>query len=130
MLTARLFHRPETGQAIADHLAVRIQAAFGEPRNGMVAEAGDPPQLQTHWLALGRGLDRGHERRLARGATATLATGALAAQVGVVDLHPPAEPLVGIALHHHLRQLVLDFPRRELLPVVSRERPSLCVSIR
>src|SRR4051794_28948150 len=82
MLAARLFHRPETGQTIADHLAVRIQAAFREPRNGMIAEAGDPAQLQAHRLALGRGLDRSHERRFARGATTTLATGALAAQIG------------------------------------------------
>src|SRR4051794_9659890 len=91
VLAARLFHRSETGQAIADHLAVRIQAAFRESRNRMVAEAGDPPQLQAHRLALGRGLDSGHERRLARGAAATFAAGALAAQIGVVDLHPPAE---------------------------------------
>src|SRR4051812_6924070 len=45
--------------------------------------------------------DRSHERRLARGAAATLGTGALAAQIGVVDLHPPTEPLAGVAFHHH-----------------------------
>src|SRR3954471_18618954 len=93
MFAARLFHRPETGQAIADHLAVRSKAAFREPRDRMVAEAGGPAQLQAPRLALGRGLDSSDERRLARGTAATLGAGALAAQIGVVDLHPPAKPL-------------------------------------
>src|SRR5512133_3024789 len=108
-------HRVEAGQAVADHLTVRIQTAFGESRNRAVAEAGDPPQLQTHRLALGRGLDSSHERRLAWRAATTLAAGALSAEIGVVDLHPPGQVLAGVALHHHLRQLGLHLPRRGLL---------------
>src|SRR3954469_12276080 len=87
MLAARLAHRPEASQAIADHLAVRIQAPFREPRDRMIAEAGNPAQLQAHRLALGRSLDSGHERRLARGAAATFGAGVLAAEIGVVDLY-------------------------------------------
>jgi hypothetical protein len=35
-----LGHSPETGQAVADDLAGRIEAALGKYRNRMIAEAG------------------------------------------------------------------------------------------
>src|SRR5665647_2071450 len=76
----------------------------------MGAEAGDPTQLQAHRLALGRGLDGGDEWRLAGGSAAPLAAGAFAAEVGIVQFDAPAQPLGGVTLHHHLRQLVLDLP--------------------
>src|SRR5208337_241902 len=105
-----LGHSPEAGQAITDNLAGRIEAALGENRNRVIAEADAPAQLRLHRLALGRGFDGGDERGLAGCATAPLAAGALATEVGVVPFNPPAELLAGVALHHRLRQLVLDLP--------------------
>ena len=57
----------------------------------LLAEALDPAQLQAHRLALGRGLDRGDDRRLAGRTAAALAAGALAAEIGVVDLDPAGQ---------------------------------------
>src|SRR5512133_3020265 len=108
-------HRVEAGQAVADHLTVRIQTAFGESRNRAVAEAGDPPQLQAHRLAFRRGFHGRDERRLAWRAATAFAAGPLPAEVGVVDLHSPGQTLAGVALHHHLRQLGLHLPCRGLL---------------
>jgi hypothetical protein len=76
----------------------------------MSAEARDPTQLQAHWLTRGRGLDGGNKRRLAGSATASLAAGPFAADIGVVHLDAPLQWLAGVAFHHHLRQLVLDLP--------------------
>jgi hypothetical protein len=80
----------------------------------MAAETGDPTQLQAHWLALRGGLDGGDERRLAWRAAASLAAGTLAADIGVVQFDASTQPLGGVTLHHHLRQLVLDLPGRGL----------------
>src|SRR3954454_7315858 len=77
---------PEAGEAVADHLAARAEAALGEARDGAAAETAHPPQLQADRLALRRGLDRGDEGRLARRAAAALAARAPAAEVGVVQL--------------------------------------------
>ena len=52
----------------------------------MAAEPGDPTQLQANRLALRRGFDGGDERRLSRRASPSLAAGALAAEIGVIDL--------------------------------------------
>jgi hypothetical protein len=61
--------------------------------------------------ALGRGLDRGHDRRLARGAAAALAARPLPAEIGVVDLDPAGElRLRGLARAHGPHQLVLHQP--------------------
>src|SRR3954454_3742867 len=81
--TPGLGHRPEAGQAVADDRAGGIEAAPGKHRNRVIAEAGDPPQLQAHQLALWRGFHGGDERRLAGATSASLAAGALAAEVGV-----------------------------------------------
>src|SRR4051812_11610829 len=62
--TPGLGHRPEAGQAVADDRAGGIEAALGKHRNRVIAEAGDPPQLQAHRLALWRGFHGGDERRL------------------------------------------------------------------
>ena len=100
----------EAAEAVADDGAGGIEAASGELRDLLAAEAGDPAQLQAHRLALGRRLDGGDERRLAGRAAAALATGAFAAEIGVVDLDPAGQAFAGIPLHHHLHQLVLELP--------------------
>src|ERR1700741_4070034 len=80
----------------------------------MAAEAGDPTELQAHRLALWRGLDGGDERRLAKGSASSLAAGAFATEVGIVQFDTSSQTLAGIALHHDLLQLVLDLPGRGL----------------
>src|ERR1700677_4167111 len=52
----------ETGQTVADDLAPRIKAAFCKIRQGVIAEAGNPTQLQAYRLAPGRGLASGGQR--------------------------------------------------------------------
>jgi hypothetical protein len=105
-----LGHGPEAGQAVADDRAGRIEATFGKNRNRVITEAGDPPQLQLHRLALRRGFDGGDERRLTRGTSAALAAGALSAEVDVVQFNSPTQLLGGVTFHHHLSQLMLDLP--------------------
>jgi hypothetical protein len=92
--TSGLGHSPETGQAVADNRAGRIEAALGKHRNRVIAEAGNPPQPQLHRLALRRGLDGGAERRLAGGTAAALAAGALTAEVGSSSSTRPLSCLV------------------------------------
>ena len=80
----------------------------------MTAEAADPAQLQSHRLALRCRLDGRDEGCLAGCSAAAFATRPLAAQVGIVEFDAPMQPLAGIALHHHLGQLVLERPGRGL----------------
>jgi hypothetical protein len=110
MRAAGIGHAGEAPKPVADHRAVGIETAFGEPRDRMAAKAGDPAQLQANRLAVLGGFDRGDERRLARRAASPLAAGALAAEVGVIDLDAPGESLAGVAFEHDLRKLMLDFP--------------------
>ena len=67
-------------KTVADHRAVRVEAALGECRDGVPAKAGDAPQFQADWLAVRRGFNRGDERRFAGGAAPALASGAFAAE--------------------------------------------------
>jgi hypothetical protein len=125
MRTSRSGDSTETGQAVTDDLARRIKAPLGKSRQGAIAEAGNPVQLQAHRLALGRGLDSGDERRLAGGTTAALAAGAFTPEIGIIQFHPPGQPFAGVALHHHLPQLVLDFPGRGLRHAEATANPML-----
>ena len=90
------------GEAVADDGAAGIEAAPGQLFHLLAAEALDPAQLQAHRLALGRGLDRGDDRRLAGRTAAALATGAFATEIGVVHLDPAGQAFARIPLHHHL----------------------------
>src|SRR4028119_770414 len=88
VLAAGLLDRRPAGQAVADHGAAGREVALGDLLDLPLAEAPDHAQPEPPGLALGRGLDRGHDRRLARRAPAPLAARPLAAEVGVVDLAP------------------------------------------
>jgi hypothetical protein len=61
-------------------------------------------------LAVGGGLHRGDERHLVLRAAPGLAARALAAEVGVVDLHPPVELAIVLTHAHDLHELVLHEP--------------------
>src|SRR3954454_4684688 len=100
----------EATETVADHLAGEIQAALGKALDSAAAEAADPAQLQPHRLALRRGLDRRQKGRLAGRAAATLAARALAAEIGIVELNAAREQRLGVALQHHLPELVFDGP--------------------
>jgi hypothetical protein len=100
--------------AVLTHLKAGIQAALGEGLDLRAPEAPHPAQLEAHRPAFGGGLDGGDDRRLAARAATPLAAEALAAEIGVVDLEAADQALLGVALHHHLLELVLDRPRRRL----------------
>src|SRR6185437_2891609 len=82
--------------------------------DGMTTEAAYPAQLQSHWFALRCRLHGRDEGCLAGCSASAFATGALAAEVGIIEFDAPMQPLASIAFHHHLCQLVLDRPGRGL----------------
>jgi len=100
----------EAGEAVADDGASWTEALLCEGGDGRVAETDDAPELHANGFAFRRGLDGGEERRFAGGAASALAAGTLAADVGVVDLDAPAQPLGAVALEHDLAEFVLDLP--------------------
>src|SRR5512134_1586553 len=104
----------EARQTIADDSAGGIQAALGQGFDLRTPEAPHPTQFEAHRPALDGDLDGGDDRRLAGRAASPLAAGALAAEVGVIHLDAADEALGGVALHHHLLELVLDRPCRGL----------------
>src|SRR3954469_15498412 len=124
VLAAGLLDRRPAGQAVADDIAPGGEVPLGQPLHLLLAEALDHAQPQPPRPALGRGLDRGDDRRLARGTAAALAARTLAAEVGVVGLDPARElGLVGLARAHRPHQLVLDQPR--CLPLDPEPSPEL-----
>src|SRR5260370_23241180 len=67
----------------------------------------------VQWPAVRGGLDRNDERRVAAPAAPDTFAGALAADIGVVDLDPRTagtKRVTALALDHGLHQLVLDPP--------------------
>jgi len=100
----------ETAQTVTDDGAGGIEIALGQGHDFGTAETLYPAQLQAIWLALRRGFDRSHNRRLAGRTAATLATVPLAAEIGVVHLDASRQALCGVPLHHHLHEFVLDLP--------------------
>ena len=74
------------------------------------AEAVDHAQLHHHRLAIRGDLHGCQQRRLVRRAPPALATGVLAAQIGVVQLHGALQPVALITLPHGLHELVLEQP--------------------
>ena len=101
----------EARQSVGDHLGGGRQGALGP---GFDRRPGEGDRVVAHQdrLAVRRGLHRGDEGHLVLRATARLAAGALATQVGVVNLYPSFKAARGLALLHHLHQLLLDQPGR------------------
>ena len=133
VVAAGFADRRPAGQAVADHVAAGGEVALGQRRDLLLAEALDHRQPQPARLALGRGLDRRHERRLAGRTAAALAAGALPAEIGVVHLHPPRQlGLLRLARRHRRHQLVLDqpggrLPRAEPPRQLDRTHPALAL---
>src|SRR3981081_2194968 len=78
----------EAVQAVTDNGAGGLEIAPRQGRDFGTAETLHAAQLQSDRFALWCGFDRRHDRRLARRAAAPLATVALPAEIGVVDLDP------------------------------------------
>lgn len=103
VLAAGLLDRRPAGQAVADDIAPGSEVPLGQSRHLLLAEALDHAQPQPPRPTL----DRGDDRRLARGTAA-----ALAAEIGAVDLDPARElRLFGLARVHRPHHLALDQPR-------------------
>src|SRR5712692_6927024 len=86
----------ETAQAVTDDGAGGIEIARRQGGDFGTAKTLHPAQLQADWLALRRGFDRRHDRRLAGRTAATLAAVPLAAEIGVIHLDPPGQALCGV----------------------------------
>src|SRR5215213_2282038 len=111
--TAGLLHRGPAGEAVANDGAAGGEVALRQLLDLLLAEALDHREPQPLGLPVGRGLDRGHDRRLPGGAPTALAARAFAAEVGVVDLDPSRElRLAGLARGHRPHQLVPHQPGR------------------
>ena len=101
----------KAGQPIGDdpsactEVELRPSGDFGE------TEALDDGELHAQRVSLLVGLDGGDKGRLAGRATTAFAPTSLATEIGVVELDPPAERVLAVALHHHLHQLVSHAPR-------------------
>ena len=87
-------------------MLLRPGGDFGETK------ALDDGELHAQRVSLLVGLDGGDKGRLAGRATTALAPTSLAPEIGVIELDPPAERVLAVALHHHLHQLVSYAPRR------------------
>ena len=87
-------------------MLLRPGGDFGETK------ALDDGELHAQRVSLLVGLDGGDKGRLAGRATTALAAASLAPEIGVIELDPPAERVLAVALHHHLHQLVAHAPRR------------------
>ncbi len=100
----------EALQPVGNHLAAGRQVLAGPVGNVRLPETLDHVQLDALGVAFFAGLHRGYERGLAVGPAAPLAPAPLAAQIGIVQLHPAAKTPASGTLGHHLHQLVLDAP--------------------
>lgn len=129
----------KTTESISHGARRRLQVRFGERLQGHFREPLHAAELDRLRFAVVRGLDRRDKRLLARSTAATFAVVALATEVDVVHLDAAVERLLGLALHHALRQFVLDlpphrpnqfwFPRmRASCQAVCRRAPSACRS--
>ena len=91
----------EAEQAVAEHLSVRRQVARLPVLDAVVVEAAHRFDDRVGWVFERRiGLHRDQERLLVLGATARFAAVALAADVGIIDLHEARQPARRLA---HLR---------------------------
>lgn len=102
---------PETVEAIADNVA--------SGRNGLLAiathlgqsKAAHTAKLDPHRVALAIGLYRSDKGEFMLG-TPTWFSRPLAAQIGVINLDPAAEPLSLVMIVHDLQHLVFELPGR------------------
>lgn len=107
---ACLCDSPKAGQSIGEHRAPRCQMIFRPGGHHLERKAGkrcQPDAQRTIRFAQRNGRNEGH---LVLGAASDLATGALAAEVGVIDLDFPFKQITLCAVGHHPHELVVDQP--------------------
>ena len=103
-------HGGEATQTVAGDHAARRQTCLGPLADGLGREAADHAELQESGPVLVVQRHRSHERHLALRAAPGLAAGALATEVGVVDLHGPFEPMAALAPSHRAIDLLVQQP--------------------
>lgn len=100
---------PKTAQAVANDPTAWRNGLLGVATHLGKRKAAHTAQLNPLWVAVLIGLHGGDEGELVLSAAPALAR-PLTAQVGVIDLDAPGEPLTLVALVHDLQQLVLELP--------------------
>lgn len=111
MDAARVGHRCKAPQAVAAHQGARQQSGLGRLANGLGREATDQVELEVQRMPLVVERDSGHERHLVLGAAPGLATSALAAEVGAVQLHSATQATGAVLLGHGAVDSLVQQPR-------------------
>jgi len=110
MRTIRGGDGTEAGQSVGVYRVARRQGCLGPLGDRLTAEGRDGGEPDVPRTARLVERDGGHERHLVLRSAPGLAAAALAAQVGIVDLHLTVEGVARLALHHRLHHLVVDEP--------------------
>ena len=108
--TAAIGDAGEAGQAVGDDGAGRGEVRTRPVGDGGAGEAGQSGELRAQRMALVVERDRADEGHLVLRTAPDRAAGQFAAEIGVVDLHGPAQHRGGLALEHRLHQRVMDQP--------------------
>jgi len=103
--------RPKGAQTVAEEFCIRRQVSRRPVGQRFRSESRDRLNDGAARTALRVGFHGDHEGSLVLRAAPALAAVALAAEVGIVDLHEAVQAALGLALGHRLHQLVLDPPR-------------------
>ena len=80
-------HTSEAGEAIGDDSRSRHGDTFDEALHPLALEARDTADLRPRWLTAINCLNRHDNLPLVRATTARFTTGALTAEIGIVNLH-------------------------------------------
>ena len=101
----------EAAQPITGHDRAWLQVGDGPFLDRLCREAADQVELQMHGVSLSVDRNGCHERDLVLGATARFAAGALATEVGVIDLDQAAQPMGAFLSGHRAVDLLVQQPR-------------------
>jgi hypothetical protein len=104
----------EAGQTVAEDRAARLQVGLRPGRDRFVGKRRHRAELHMQRVACfveGDGCNQGH---LVLRASARLAAGALAAQVGIIDLHRTRQAALRLPAGHRRHDLVMHQPSRRV----------------
>lgn len=120
---ARFGNRSKAPQAIAGDDGLGHQAGLGPLGDDLGGEAADQVELEVDGLARVVQGDRRHEGHFVLRATTRLAPGALAPEVGIIQLHGPAQQSLSLLGGHGVVDLVVQQPGRGVAhPQIPLER--------
>jgi len=107
---AALGHRPETCQTVAEYSGTRSQIGSRPLRDRVVGEAWNLRDLYIQRVALVVERDGVGDGNLVLRSAAGFAAGALATEIGVVDLHRANQAVRRLAVGHRLHDFVVHQP--------------------